>query len=107
MGRPEVDRARRDAMMQLGNGLAEAKHHEDALPVQEAELAIHRRLGLPEEPEPSRRADQSCTRMQAGRNEEALRMLRDVYSGRLKLHGEEHESNPHQQLTITRGSLFV
>ena len=27
-----------------------------------------------------------------GRREEALSMQRDVYSGRLKLHGEEHES---------------
>ena len=26
-----------------------------------------------------------------GRHEQATRMLRDVYSGRLKLHGEEHE----------------
>ena len=60
VGRPEVDWARRDAMMQLGNGLADVDHHEDALPVREAELAIHRRLG-PIRRKHSRRADQSCT----------------------------------------------
>ena len=71
VGRPEVDWARRDAMMQLGNGLADVDHHEDALPVREAELAIHRRLG-PIRRKHSRRADQSCTYVFMPRTEERV-----------------------------------
>ena len=36
---------RLSAMTQLGNGLSAADHHEDALSVREAELAMRRRLG--------------------------------------------------------------
>ena len=36
------------AMNVLGNGLSDAEHHEDALSVQEAELAMLRRLGASE-----------------------------------------------------------
>ena len=92
VGRPEVDWARRDAMMQLGNGLADVDHHEDALPVREAELAIHRRLGLPEENILGVQTNLALTYSCLGRKEESLRMRRDVYYGRLKLHGEENES---------------
>ena len=44
------------AMTQLGNGLADALHHEDALSVQEAELAMLRRLGASEASILARRA---------------------------------------------------
>ena len=44
MGRPEADQVRRFAMNQLGNGLADAEHHEDALSVAEAELSLARRF---------------------------------------------------------------
>ena len=37
-----------DAMNQLGNGLSDARHHEDALSVREAELSMLRRLGASE-----------------------------------------------------------
>jgi len=92
VGRPEVDWARRDAMMQLGNGLADVDHHEDALPVREAELAIHRRLGLQEKNILGVQTNLALTYSSLGRKEESLRMRRDVYYGRLKLHGEENES---------------
>ncbi len=36
-------------------------------------------------------ANLAITYQNLGRNEEALQMRRDVYSGYLKLHGEEHE----------------
>ena len=49
LGLPEKAPARRGAMMVLGSGLCAAKHHEDALSVQEAELAMERRLGAPED----------------------------------------------------------
>ena len=45
MGRPEADWARRAAMTELGCGLHEAEHYEDALSVQEADMALKRRLG--------------------------------------------------------------
>ena len=51
-------------MTQLGNGLSNAKHHEDALSVQEAELAMMRHLGAPEGH--SVRAEQSRTRESLG-----------------------------------------
>ena len=41
--------ARQMAMNVLGLGLSEARHDEDALAVQEAELATMRRLGADEE----------------------------------------------------------
>ena len=37
------------------------------------------------------RANLAMTYGKLGRNEESLRIRRDVYSGRLQLHGEEHE----------------
>ena len=36
-------------MKQLGNGLSSADHHEDALAVREADLAMMRRLGASED----------------------------------------------------------
>jgi hypothetical protein len=45
LGRPEVDQVRGMAMNLLGNGLFDAKHHEFALSVREAELSMRRRLG--------------------------------------------------------------
>ena len=80
------------AMRQLGNGLSAAKHHEDELMVVEAELAMERRLGASEEHMLVTQGNLANTYELVGRQEEALRMRRDVYSGRLKLNGEEHES---------------
>ena len=45
VGRPEEDQRRNLAMSLLGNGLSAAKHHEDALSVQDAQLSTLRRLG--------------------------------------------------------------
>jgi hypothetical protein len=78
-------------MNRLGNGLAEAKHHEDALSVQEAELAMKRRVGASEDEILITQSNLANSYDQLGRSEEALSMRRDIYSGRLKLSGEEHE----------------
>jgi hypothetical protein len=78
-------------MTQLGNGLSSADHHEDAFFVQEAELAMMRRLGASEY---DMLLVQTClanSHARLGRNEQAANMLRDVYSGNLRLNGEEHE----------------
>ena len=80
-------------MTHLGNGLSNAECHEDALSVKEAELAMMRRIGAPEENVLVVQANLANTYDALGRREDALRMSRDVYSGWLKLHGEESEEN--------------
>jgi len=90
VGRPEGDPARRMAISVLGNALEAAKHHEDAFSVQEAELAMHQRLGASAECILIVQGNLARTHIELGRLEEALLMRRVVYSGFLKLNGEEH-----------------
>jgi len=90
MGRPEENWARRLAMTLLGIGLSDANHHADALIVKEAELSMLRRVGAPEEDILGAQGNLANTYCRLGRLEEALPLRRDVYSGRLKLNGEEH-----------------
>ena len=91
LGRPETDWARRLAMSVLGAGLSDAKHHEEALTVKEAELAMMRRHGASEDSILRTQGNLAITYEELGRSEDALRLKRDVYSGQLKLNGEEHE----------------
>ena len=77
-------------MTHLGNGLSNAERHEDALSVKEAELAMMRRIGAPEESILVAQGNLAITYGALGRNEESLQMDRDVYSGFLRLYGEEH-----------------
>ena len=90
-GRPETDEIRGMAMTQLGNGLCVAGRFEDALPVQEAELAMKRRVGVPEHNMLVTQSNLANSYEKLGRVEEALRMRQDVYSGRLELSGKEYE----------------
>ena len=78
-------------MTHLGNGLSAARHHEDALSVREAELAMLRRLGASEKNLLAVQGNLANTYQFLGRLDEALQLYRDVYSGRLKLKGEEDE----------------
>ena len=89
LGRPE-DQVRCLAMNVLGLGLSAADHDEDALSVREAELAMKLRLGVPEENLLGVQTNLAITYKRLGRSEQTLRMMRDVYSGCLKLYGEEH-----------------
>ena len=91
-GRPESDDlARRPAMSALGNGLFYVGHYEDASSVYEAELSMRRRLGgVSEEYLLVMQGNLANTYRHLGREEEALSMRRDVYSGWLRLVGEEH-----------------
>ena len=89
VGRPEMDWARRLAINLLGNGLHEAKHHEDALSVKEAELAMKRRIGASEESILIAQGNLANTYAKFGRLEQAMRARRGVYAGWLKLAGEE------------------
>ena len=76
-------------MSALENGLSAANHHEAALSVGEADLAMMRRLGLPEQHLLIAQGNLAITYQMLGRSEEANRIKRDVYSGFLKLKGEE------------------
>ena len=90
VGRPETDSPRMNAIRQLGNGLCAAGHHEDALSVQAAQLSMERRLGASEESLLITQENFANSYGRLGRLEEALLMQQGVYSGRVKLHGEEH-----------------
>ena len=89
--RPETDWARQAAIGILGNGLSDAKYHEAALTVREAELSMERRVGTSESNMLVLQSNLASTYQKLGRDQQAQRMMRDVYSGRLKLNGEEHE----------------
>ena len=91
VGLLEADLARRMAMNVLGLGLSDAGYYEDALPVQEAELSMKRRLGASANDILATQGNLAGTYRLLGRYEQALQMKRDVYIGYSKLHGEEHE----------------
>jgi len=92
LGRPEADEPRGVAMNLLGNGLHDTKRYEDALSVKEAEFAMLRRVGASEERILVVQSNLALTYQQLGRLQDSWRMQRNVYSGRLKLKGEEHEN---------------
>jgi tetratricopeptide (TPR) repeat protein len=89
LGRPEAHWTRWSAMQQLGHGLSEARHYEDALSVQEAELSTLRRIGVPEEQMLVAQSNLANTYQALGRLEPALRMRRDAYSKSLGLYGAD------------------
>jgi hypothetical protein len=89
VGRPETDGRRMNAMRMLGSGLCDADHHEDALFVKEAELAMLKRLGAQEDVILGAQNNLANSYQSLGRNEQAMRMKQHVYSRRLRLKGEE------------------
>ena len=76
-------------MTVLGNGLYSVRRYEDALSVQEADLAMRRRLGVSEEDILQAQNNLANTYEALGRRNEALSMQREVYAAKLKLYGEE------------------
>ena len=90
LGRPETDKARIAAMGQLGIGLYATRQVADALSVQQADLATLRRIGATEPCILEVQCNLAITYEALGRFEAALRLKQDVYSGRLRLNGEEH-----------------
>ena len=89
LGRPEREWVRMSAMRKLGNGLSAAERHADALSVKEAELSMARRFGESESNILVTQCNLASLYEKLGRNEDTLQMRRDVYSGLLKLNGEE------------------
>ena len=92
LGRPETDFARKFAMTYLGNGLAAVNNYEDALTVGEAELSMEQRLGAPEASILIGMGNLAQTYNMLGREEDSLRMIRDIYFGSLKLYGEDGDT---------------
>ena len=90
VGRPEWDWARKGAMTQLANGLGEAEHHEDALAVHEAAFSMQRRIGAHPKLILISQNHLANSYARLGQSDEVLRMRRDVYSGHLRLDGEDN-----------------
>jgi hypothetical protein len=91
LGRPETEQLRCLAMGLLGNGLSYAGCHEDALSVYEARLSLMLRVGASVKNLLVLRSNLAISYCRLGCLEQALSTRRDVYSGNLRLHGEEHE----------------
>ena len=89
VGRPETDQLRSMAVGQLGSGLCAAEHHEAALSVREAELSMMQRIGDSEYNILVGQGNLAGTYRMLGQDAQALQILRDVYSGYVKLCGEE------------------
>ena len=87
LGRPEGNDARRGAMYTLGNGLFSADRFEEAVSVEEANVATLQRIGAAEEDILATQGNLATTYRLLGRYEQALQIERDVYSGWLKLDG--------------------
>ena len=105
LGRPETDWSRINAMKQLGNGLSNAKQYEDALSVKEAQLSMLRRLGASEASMLATQSNLANTYFEMGRLQQALQMGRDIYRGRVRLHGKEHRETLFAALNYA-GSLI-
>ena len=91
VGRSETDQARVSATRLLGNVLFDAGDHEDALLARQAELSLMKRVGAPGDRMLALQTRVGYSYNALGRHEEGLPLQRDVYSGRLKLHGENHQ----------------
>ncbi len=80
LGRPEKDQVRILAMAQLGNGLSYAFRFDDQLRVLESNLSTLTRLGVIEECILDMRDNIASCYSSLGRQEEALKMRREVYA---------------------------
>ena len=74
----------------LGNGLAAANQDEDALIVDEAQLAMLKRLGESEANILRAQSNLAGTYRTLGRYEESMLLRRDLYSRCTRLYGREH-----------------
>ena len=101
VGQPERDPARYLAMQGLGHGLSQANFHDDALFVARAHLSTMQRFGASGEALLAAQSNLSSVYYSLGRDDEALVIDREVYSGTLRLNGEDHRD------TILSATNFV
>ena len=87
---PEADWLRGAAMTLLGNGLFLTDHYADASSVFKARYSTLRRTGASEHYLLVAAGNLANSYQALGRCEEALRLRQEVYSGHLKLNGEEY-----------------
>jgi len=87
---PEADWLRGAAMTLLGNGLFLTDHYADASSVFKARYSTLRRTGASEHYLLIAAGNLANSYQALGRCEEALRLRQEVYSGHLKLNGEEY-----------------
>ena len=107
LGRQEADETRVWAMTELGNGLSDAKQHEDALSVREAELATKRRVGESEFNMLIVQGNLANTLQLLGRLEQAMCMRKLVYSGHLKLNGDENQDTIREAANYASTQLLL
>ena len=107
LGRPETDVSRRSAMSSLACSLSEANRLAEAVLVLEAELSVLRRIGASEDEILASQSNLANAYQDLGRFEQGSRMLRDVYSGRLKLNGKEHEKTLLAALNYAGSLLYL
>ena len=88
--RPEGHALRCVSIGNLGNGLSGADQHEDALTVRETHVSMLKRFDDSESNLLAVQGNLANTYANVGRMEEALSMRREVYSGDLRINGEEH-----------------
>jgi len=91
----------------LGSALALADHLEDAVSVKEAELSKMRRLGVSEHNILITQSNLASTYGTLGRLVEASRIQQDVYSGHVKLNGEEHKETLGAATNYATSLLFL
>ena len=101
VGLPETDEKLQLAMGALGNGLSDAKHHEDALAVRHAELSMMQRLCGSEDNMLAVMGNLANTYESLGRHEPALCTRRDIHSRYLNLFGEEHRETLRSAINYT------
>ena len=87
---PETGEIRGMAMTLLGNGLEAVDQNEAALSVYEARLSMLQRFGASEDRLLAVQSNLANTYHMLSRFEDTLRIRRDLYSGYVKLLGEEH-----------------
>ena len=111
VGQPEAEWSRREVISTLGSGLYDADNFEDALSVKEAELSMERRLGASEYAILVVQGNLASTYSTLGRDDQSLRMRRDVYVGTLRIMGEEHKntliSANNYAASLLKGERFV
>ena len=104
---PETDVTQAMAMSMLGNGLSDAKHDVNALPVREAVLSLCRRLDGPEENMLVAQGNLASSYQMLRRGDLAVSMRRDIYDGRLKLSGEEHIETIREAICVRSSTLVA
>ncbi len=79
------------AFGQVGSGLSMAGHHAEAKSVREAELSLLQRIGAEERYKLHTQCNLANSYQKLGMIDQTLHMRRDVYSGFVRLYGEESD----------------